>query len=756
MSLVKWIRKNNRKIMVFVVIFCMVAFVVGQFGLKLILNRFDPNKKAFATYDSGKMNNYDVKTAQDELRVLRMLNSDQMMLGQGTGGALLSHLIFPDSQFSGDIAAQMKQAAVSGQLPISVQELENYFSQQPETPAVLWILMKAEARRAGYVVSAEKAEQNFIGSIAYGISRQDPKMDSQQVMQYAMANASRIIASVASNVNATKEQLFGMYANLLTVVDYANQVMNNQAVTLDQVKATLGRTKERLDAEFVKLDAETFMDEDAAVSDAEIAQQFDAFKQVVPGNSTEDNPYGFGYKLPKRIQLEYMIILNDDVQAQTDSPSAEETEQYYTNNIAQFQTSEPSDPNDPDSEPIVLTKSFSEVEQQIRSTIERDKTGKLSAMIFNEIKDITEAGFENVTFDEATNDELQMAAGDYQLAAQKITDTHNVTVTTGKTGWLSADDFMQEKILRTLARRQGRSRLPLSDLAFIAGTDPKQKRRIGLPAIRVWENIGPVSGGYYDMENSKYHPMTALVRVVGVEEAAVPADVNVSYDNRGIAMFVKPEEKTTYSVKENVTDDLRLVKAMETAAERAGELATLVANSDWSEAVKTYNAKYASGSDDPNNVEANKLAAKLEIAKDQTRAAQTDIIAAQRYMQENPARAAAIQQQLISNSLNNAFYALLEENAESTGTISKVLTFEPAAACYVVKEVIRQPANETDYLDSKAQAAMQLASKDIAELAFVHFSSENILKRMDFEYKKKADAEEATQEEAEATETATN
>lgn len=54
MSLVKWIRKNNRKIMVFVVIFCMVAFVVGSYGLKIITSMFDPSNQTIATYDDGK------------------------------------------------------------------------------------------------------------------------------------------------------------------------------------------------------------------------------------------------------------------------------------------------------------------------------------------------------------------------------------------------------------------------------------------------------------------------------------------------------------------------------------------------------------------------------------------------------------------------------------------------------------------------------------------------------------------------------
>ncbi len=736
MSLVKWIRKNTRKIMVGVIIVAMVVFVIGQIGMQMIMSRFSPAKKTIATYDSGKISYIDRQTAQSDLNTLRMLNGDQLLARQGVGGMLLCRMIFPESPFVSNLDAQLKQAVQNRQLSCSVEELEAYFNQRSIPADMMWMLLKAEAQRAGYLVSSNSAKAQLVQLVP--------------LMSQGRANAGQLISLVMQQTNQTEAKVVRTFADLLTVSDYANQIMNNQAVTLNQVKASLGHSKERLDAEFVKIDAETLVDETATIADADITAQFEAFKQIAPGSISKNNPYGFGYKLPKRVQLEYLIVKADDVKAQIEQPTSDELEQYYKTHIAQYQTEEPSDPNDPESEKNIVTQPFTEAEPRIRSSIEQQKTDQLTKMLFNEIKDITEKGFENITFDEATNAQLQEEAGDYEVTAKQIAEEHKITVTTGKTGWLSEADFLQNNLLRTLARQQGTARLPLSELAFIASTEPKQQRRIGLPAVRVWESIGPVD----DRRASYYGEIpptkTAIVRVIGIEEAAVAADINVQYDTTGVAQFETPEEKedATFSLKEKVTEDLRLKKAMETAAARANELATLVANSDWTGGVKAYNDKY--DANDPNNIEAAKLAVKLEFAKDQGRATQTEInFVVKNYMTKNPD---GIRRYLANNAFNQQLYALLPQDAESTGSLTKVLTSEAGAACYVVKEVIRKPATEKDYLDAKAQTAMQLSSGDMAELALVHYSTENILKRMDFEYTDEDETPEA-EEEAESSKT---
>lgn len=729
MSLVRWIRKNNRKIMVFVVIFSMVSFVIGYTGLTIISNIFSPAKEVIARYDDGqKLRPIDLGRAQSELTVLRMLMSEQVLASQGVTGALLSHLLFPDSKITGDIAAQLKQAVLRGQVQISLDELEAYFSQPPQRPEVMWILLKAEAYRTGFIVSDEDAKR-ILRSI---------------IPQLLKVEARVVVEQIISRTNLTEEQIIRIFRDLLTVVHYANAVMDNEAVTLDQIKAFLGRTEERLDAEYVKIDAAAFVDEDTPVSEAAIEEQFEAYKENVPTMPTEENPFGFGYKLPKRIQVEYIIVLTDDVKSEVEPPTAEAMEDFYSNNIERYQTSILSDPNNPDSERITQTRPYAEVESQIRSTLENEKASNLANMIFNAIKDKTEAGFEEITFDDASEEQLQMAAGDYQAAAQDVSDTYNVPLITGKTGWLSPSALNEDEILGSLSVQQQQIRIRLPELLLnVAGNPQQQTHRIGMPNIRIWQNIGPIRGGYYSMEKEQYYQLMAMVRVIGIKEAAVPESVNVEYDTKGVVLFDETEQQDTiFSLKEKVKEDVLLKNAMATAKARAAELAELDEQMGWDKAIDNYNEKYAPGWD-PNEPQENTQAIEPASVSQQTRASQTEIAFAKQYIRDNPAAAEYMQQNLINDMLNNRFYDMLPEDAESTGTIHEVLVFEPQAACYVVKNVTRQPATISDYLDNKAITAMQLSRQDMASLALVHFSPENILKRMDYTLKAKKESPQA-------------
>jgi len=729
MHLVKWIRKNTSKIMVFVIIFAMLAFVMGQFGLNMIVELMGGgNNQLIATYgDKQKIKSPDFIQAQNELTVLRMLMADRLLLSSSSGGfsgPLLASLLFPDSQFSGEIASQMKRAIQQGQLQMTQNELDDYFQQKPEKPEILWILLKQEAKRAGCVMPNESALQTLRHAI--------PQMTNNQI------DAAGLVGQIISKNNLSEQQILRFFSDLLAVLSYANDVMNSQAVTINQVKAELGRSKERIDAEFVKIDAAPFIDENAEITDDQLRQQFEKYKAAVPGNPTQDNPFGFGYRLPKQVELEYMIVLMDDVEKQIEKPTAEALEEYYSRNIDQFTTSEPSDPNNPASEKITKIQSFAQVQVSVRRNLESEKTNTLANIIFNDIKAETEAGFETVNFDEASPEQLQKAAGDYVAVSKEMVNKYQIPIKTGKTGWLSSNAFSQDKVLNTLGIRRGQQYLRLSDLAFAATAEKEQLHRIGMPSIRVWENIGPLNGGFYSPEEQKYFRLMALVRVVGIRDAQVPDSIDAAFDTQGVTLNQHPSEETSFSVKEQVQQDILTIGAMETAKARVQELAALAADTGWDDAIAAYNEKYA-------KVEgSNGLIAEaadheqkidLETINDQLRMSQTDVEMARRFMLDNPGMAQRIKELIVRNMFINQLYAMLPENAESTGTIQKPLAFEPQAACYVIKEVTRKPATMKDYLDNKAQTALQLNAAESVGLALIHFSPEKILQRMDYQSK---------------------
>ena len=116
MHLVKGIRKNERKLMVFLLIFIMIAFVGGS-ALMQILQRFSAGavRKVARYGDKSTITNKDLMFARSELDVLRMLQVPQFLVSQQafTGGPdlkmrFLSQLLFADSNLALAINDEIK------------------------------------------------------------------------------------------------------------------------------------------------------------------------------------------------------------------------------------------------------------------------------------------------------------------------------------------------------------------------------------------------------------------------------------------------------------------------------------------------------------------------------------------------------------------------------------------------------------------------------------------------------------------------
>ncbi|MCE5186304.1 MAG: hypothetical protein LLF76_09290 [Planctomycetaceae bacterium] len=713
MNIVKWIRKNNRKIMVFVVIFSMISFVVGSYGIKIIVSIFGGDNPLLGQYDNQKVKAQDFLKAQNELLVLQMLMADRLLMSQqaGLSGPLMVNLLFRNSQVTGDLPVQLKQAAQQGQLPISVEQIESYFNERRERPEVLWILLKAETYRAGFVIPTESARLTLQAIV--------PQMTNKQ-LDYAS-----LMSQVVRRTNLPEEQILRTFADLMSVMGYAGNVLNNQAVTISQIRAQVARNQERIDAEYARIPADEFIDPNAQPAEADLQKQFDAYKAFAPNIFTPEDPFGFGYKLPKRVQIEYLIVPLDEVKKNIEKPTAEAVENYYTTNISQFRSQIPSDPNNPDSTKITKTRPFSEVEREIMAQLEEQKLQTLASQIFLEAKELTEKGFESVNFEEATPEQLQTAAGDYQTAADQLRQKYKVPVFVGKTGLLGPEQFYQRSILNRLSMQQRQGYLPLGELAFAATVNKPERQRIGIPTVRVWENMGPFEGGFFVQEQSKFKRIMALARVVDIKEPQVPDDMNLTYDTSGIRIFEEqPKEDTTFSLKDQVKQDLLTLKAMDRAQAAAEELAQLAKDQGWEKAVQTYNEKYAAKNAG--------LAVKLDKIAQQQRISPADMNAIKQFIADNPGRGIGLKVQVTNGMLTNRLYELLPEDAKSTGPMQQVLQFEPQASFYVVKEVVREPATIQDFLDNKAMTALQLNMENNAELALTHFGPDNILKRMDY------------------------
>ncbi|MDK1030648.1 MAG: hypothetical protein QGD94_01420 [Planctomycetia bacterium] len=87
---------------------------------------------------------------------------------------------------------------------------------------------------------------------------------------------------------------------------------------------------EKVEVRLVALAAEEFLEEVKAPSDQALQEQFEKFKNFLPG---EKRPDGFGYKIPDKVAVEYLVI-SPEAFADEAKITDEQIKQYYDRNKA--------------------------------------------------------------------------------------------------------------------------------------------------------------------------------------------------------------------------------------------------------------------------------------------------------------------------------------------------------------------------------------------------------------------------------------
>ncbi|MBN2314430.1 MAG: SurA N-terminal domain-containing protein, partial [Sedimentisphaerales bacterium] len=119
MSLVRWFRKNNSKIMAIVVIVLMIGFVGGS-ALTYLLRGSRGLKDTVATITGRKISNNDLVQARQELELLRMLRADDLLRAQGLQGVFLAELLFSAERGgSSELINRVRQTIRQNLYPIS-------------------------------------------------------------------------------------------------------------------------------------------------------------------------------------------------------------------------------------------------------------------------------------------------------------------------------------------------------------------------------------------------------------------------------------------------------------------------------------------------------------------------------------------------------------------------------------------------------------------------------------------------------------
>ncbi len=737
MNLIKWFRKNQTKIMAVVVVILLIGFIGGA-ALQQILEQIGRGRnKVVAYYDKDrKMTLSDYDRSNRELQILRMIKAPVILRSLplfaqpyrrvlDLNALLLADLLFSDTSFSPISFAYVKQTRASQGYTISDEQLNETYK-YPDAGVTIWFLLKTEAQQAGVNTSIEEAKR-FLASL---IPQLFEGAGYSQVMNYFI-NPPR----QAQMVGIPEKEILKTFAGLLDIIAYSHLICSSEDVTEQQIKHSFSLLRQTVDAEFVKFDASVFADKVSEPNDTQIAGQFETYKEFSPGHPNDNNPYGFGYMLDDRVALQYIAVRLQDIEQIIEKPTQQQALDFYRINRERFTQQVPSDPNDPNSSLTTRIQTYPEVAAVILEKLKLDRIDSKTNEILQKAKSITEAALElGSDSDKITAGQFEKIADNYKDAAGRLSEEYKVKIYAGRTGLLSTTDIQQDEYLGGLFLEAygfdplyNPNRVWLHRIVFavdeigtsLLGTFDVQKPQM-------FENIGPLK----DISDN----IRALVRVVQAEKAAPPENINLTFSTETLSLDEPQNQNNNlYSVRQKVTEDLKNLAAMKIAEQKADEFLSLVAETDWQNAVNKFNQLYPkpdSNEGDPNNFSLITLTDSPRITEMQLKVFTANAAG-------NPGLQPFVLNLQRQSRLVERLYSLVPPDANSLPTPAPPVEIKSQMAYYCIKKLTVKRTDQSIY---EAEKAARMHEEDIARaqsIAVIHFNPEYILKRTNY---KRADS----------------
>jgi hypothetical protein len=735
MHLVKWFRKNNTKIMAVVVIVLMIGFVGGS-SLQYLLQGSRGMRSAIAYYgQKRKINRYDVDVARQELELLEALRADAVLQSQDLRGVLLGELLFSERRGSPELLTYVMQTIRRNQYRISDKQLAAMYRPTGVIPAFYWILLRDEAESAGMRVRNE--------DVGRSLSQVIPQLFNGQ-------SYSAVIRSLVARYGVSEGRILETFGRLLAVLQYAQTACSTGSITDSQIRHMAGRENTRLDTEFVQIEASAFADKENKPAREEMLAHFDKYKAYFAAEVTESNPYGFGYKFPARVQLDYIAIKLADVSSIVRAPTDEEAEAYFKENRSQLFTEQvQTDPNDPN---VVeeRVKSYVDVVDTIMDQLRRRKITTKAEQILQEGKNLADAGLAAAATEgeKPTVEQLRERAGDYHKIAQELVSKHGVALYSGQTGLLSPVDMQtDERLGRLFVTGQGPNPIPLRQVLFSTeALGESAATLLFASSAELYTSIGPATDAMATMGPDLSGEIMVIARITQALKAAEPESLDATFSTKGLELGDTPEtpEDSTYSVSEKVAEDLGKLAAWDTTRNKAEEFVAMAAKDDWDSAVASFNELYGEQAkaepNDPNVFKLDQLAGLQEISS-----AQLQVIAAQ--VAGNAAAEIILREVEVQKRFIDRLYALVPPGADAAPQMPEVIEFKPNQSFYCVRSASVDRPNQQQYQSMKGMLLLREEHTQMQSLAAVHFDPANILKRMKF--RPARETQEPTEDQAE-------
>ncbi len=733
MNLIKWFRKNQTKIMAVVVVILLIGFIGGA-ALQQILEQLGGGRKKLIAYygENKKITISDYERAYRELQTLKILKVPVMLRNLplftqsykrvlNLNTLFLADVLFSDTSISPASFAYIKQIRAAQAYTISDEQLNETYK-YPDSGVTIWFLLKSEAEQAGVNTSIEEAKSFLVRLIPQLFEGAKYK----QVMDYIINPPPR-----SQSVGIPEKEILQTFARLLDVIDYSQLICSSENVTEQQIKYDVYLSQQTIDTEFVRIAASVFTDDIEEPNDPQITSQFETYKEFIPGRPTDDNPCGFGYMLPDRVALQYIVVSLEDIERVIEKPTQQQALDFYQSNRDRFTQQVPSDPNDPNSAPTTRIQTYPEVAALILEKLKIDRIESKANEILQKAKSLTEAEFEADTGSgKITKEQFEKIAGNCKNSADRLSEEYKLKIYTGRTGLLSTTDIQKDEYLGGLFLEgygynplYNPNRIWLNRIVF--AVDEIATSRLGVFDVQkpqMFENIGPLK----DISAN----IRALVRIVQAEKTAPPENVNLTFTTETLSLDEpnNQDDQNLFSVRQKVTEDLKNLAAMKIAKQKADDFNALAAETDWQNAVNKFNQLYPtpdSNEADPNNF-------RLITSTGIPRMTNMQLKVFIENAAGNPGLQPLLDNLQEQNRLIEKLYSLVPTDANALPTPAPPVEFKSQMSYYCIKKLTINLINQGIY---EAEKAPRMYEQDIARsqsIAAVHFNPGYILERMNY------------------------
>lgn len=254
-----------------------------------------------------------------------------------------------------------------------------------------WFLLATEAANNFTIASESEVDQFFT-----------PQANPQVITQ----ERPKLIIQPLTNPPAV-ENMKQNVRIALAVRDQFLRSLNKIKVSTPRLNESLARNAQQIKARIALFDANDYLSSLPAPTDEELLAQFQAFAAVAPGSVSETNPFGFGYRIPDQVRLQWIAVPQSEIEqavlgSKSDFEWEEEARVYFGKHWEQFVEKSPStseSSTQPSTEPTSapVKPSFESVRDKVYDTIRKPLIEQKRRTVVNIILDLLNEDYNRIS-----------------------------------------------------------------------------------------------------------------------------------------------------------------------------------------------------------------------------------------------------------------------------------------------------------------------------------------------------------------------